>query len=147
MTYDDGRDNGTYLDFDSNERDLSSTSFIQTRSARNPRDIRLFHDMLDGEIDSDPQISDSELSWQSVTDVDSQTATNHWRGWKQQSSTTATTNPNSSGTNLNLSSLQTSFPSSLGHASMPYDSEGQHERIDRIHRDIFSLFRSYWNIG
>ncbi|CAF0729450.1 unnamed protein product [Didymodactylos carnosus] len=43
-------------------------------------------DVLEPEFDSDPdlQLSDSELSWQSVTDVDSMSLANHWRGWKGQ---------------------------------------------------------------
>ena len=116
MTLNDDRDNGTLRDFPSPDLDFSATSFRQPRPSRNPRDIRIFHDMLDGEIDSDPQISDSELSWQSVTDVDSLTATNHWRGWKQQATNTSAT------TILNNSSIH----SSLGNSTI------QNESDDRI---------------
>ena len=67
----------------------------------------LVGDMLDAELDSDPQMSDSELSWQSVTDVDSLTATNHWRGWKQQTTTPSTTiiNTNNSSPPTNSTSI------------------------------------------
>jgi hypothetical protein len=63
--------------------------------------------MLDAELDSDPQMSDSELSWQSVTDVDSLTATNHWRGWKQQTTipSTITINNNHPLSSTNSTSL------------------------------------------
>lgn len=113
MTLNNARENDILRDFPPVDLYFSSNTLRQTRPTRNPRDIRLFNEMLDGEIDSDPQISDSELSWQSVTDVDSLTATNHWRGWKQQA------------TNISTNTIvnNTSINSSLGNSSIQYDNE------------------------
>lgn len=98
MTSNNREENGRSLVFSSNSYNPSTNHNLHYQS--------LAGNMLDPELDSDPQISDSELSWQSVTDVDSLTATNHWRGWKQQttmpsSTTTTTTNPNLSSTPTN----------------------------------------------
>lgn len=105
MTPNNSRDDGTSLIFGTNTRFISST----TRSTNNNNNNYepLANDMLDAELDSDPQMSDSELSWQSVTDVDSLTATNHWRGWKQQTTTLSTIiiNPNTSSSPANSTSL------------------------------------------
>jgi hypothetical protein len=111
MTSNHTREDGTSIIFGTNGIFVSSTSLNNTTYEP------LTGDMLDGELDSDPQMSDSELSWQSVTDVDSLTATNHWRGWKQQTSASISTtiiNTNNSAsaatnsTSLCLSSLTTS---------------------------------------
>lgn len=90
---DTGEDNASVI-FGTNGIFVSSTSYRSTPTTpRNNNNINnnninnyepLAGDMLDAELDSDPQMSDSEISWQSVTDVDSLTATNHWRGWKHQ---------------------------------------------------------------
>ena len=95
MTSNRREENGRTLVFSSNSFNPSTNQNLHYQS--------LAGDMLDPELDSDPQISDSELSWQSVTDVDSLTATNHWRGWKQQTtmSLTTATNPNLSSTPTN----------------------------------------------
>ena len=110
----------------SNHREENGRSLVFSSNSFNPSTNPNLHyeplpaEMLDPELDSDPQISDSELSWQSVTDVDSLTATNHWRGWKQQTilPMTTTTNPNLSLTPTNLSlslslSTLTSSPEGL----------------------------------
>jgi hypothetical protein len=95
MTSNNTGENGTSVGFGTNSICVSSTllnrpTTISTNNNNNNYDP-LVGDMLDAELDSDPQMSDSELSWQSVTDVDSLTATNHWRGWKQQTTTSSTT--------------------------------------------------------
>lgn len=110
----------------SNHREENGRSLVFSSNSYNPSTNPNLHyeplpvDMLDPELDSDPQISDSELSWQSVTDVDSLTATNHWRGWKQQTtiSTTITT------TNSNLSSTPTNVSSSLSLSMLTSSPEG-----------------------
>ena len=93
-------ENDTSIVFETNDIFVPSASFDPniTTSTNNHTDnntrynyLPLVDNMLDTEFDSDPQMSDSELSWQSVTDVDSLTATNHWRGWKQQTTTSLTT--------------------------------------------------------
>lgn len=89
--------------------------------------------MLDAELDSDPQMSDSELSWQSVTDVDSLTATNHWRGWKQQATTSSTTLINNNNNN-SLSSVN-SIP--ICNTSLTASSEGKRAgRRWRLNRGV-----------
>ena len=82
--------------------------------------------MLDAELDSDPQMSDSELSWQSVTDVDSLTATNHWRGWKQQSTTSSITIINSQ------NSLPLTNTVSMCNSSLASSNEGLIENNLRV---------------
>ncbi|CAF4331863.1 unnamed protein product [Rotaria socialis] len=94
MTSNYTREDDTTVIFGTNGIFLSSPSLhpLTTTSTNNNNNNNfepLAGNMLDAEIDSDPQMSDSELSWQSVTDVDSLTATNHWRGWKQQIATSS----------------------------------------------------------
>ena len=130
MTFTNARNNGTAIIF--SPADL----YLSTNSSYGP----LTNEMLDAELDSDPQMSDSELSWQSVTDVDSLTATNHWRGWKQQTngSLPAITHAR------NASPLTNTLP--LGNFSFTPASEGQIERRSSlIHRTVW--FRSYSDIG
>jgi len=111
MTSNNIEEDGISLVFDTNVSFVSSTSLnpITTTSTNNTNNNYdpLIGDMLDAELDSDPQMSDSELSWQSVTDVDSLTATNHWRGWKQQTTTPSTTiiNTNNSSPPTNSTSI------------------------------------------
>ena len=111
MTFTNARNNGTAIVF------TPADLYLSTNSSYRP----LTNEMLDAELDSDPQMSDSELSWQSVTDVDSLTATNHWRGWKHQTigSSTAVAHAR------NASPLNTAAP--LGYLSFPPASEGQIE--------------------
>jgi hypothetical protein len=104
MTSNHSGENGTSLVFGTNPNLISSTSI---NSTNNNRYEPLAGDMLDAELDSDPQMSDSELSWQSVTDVDSLTATNHWRGWKQQTTIPSTLTINNNNNNNSLSSTNT----------------------------------------
>lgn len=83
--------------------------------------------MLDAEADSDPQMSDSEISWQSVTDVDSLTATNHWRGWKQQTSPSASTTTTTTTTNLNTIQSNSRSPSTKStRCVQSYSSPNEH---------------------
>jgi hypothetical protein len=116
MTSNNPREDGTSLVFNTNGTLISSTLLnpSPTTSTNNNNNHNnnnnyepLAGDMLDAELDSDPQMSDSELSWQSVTDVDSLTATNHWRGWKQQTTTPSTTiiNTNHSSPPINSTSI------------------------------------------
>lgn len=110
MTSNNSGDDRTSVIFGTNTRFISSNSLnpSTSRSTNNNNNYEaLAGDMLDAELDSDPQMSDSELSWQSVTDVDSLTATNHWRGWKQQTATPSTTiiNPNNSSAPINSISI------------------------------------------
>lgn len=88
MILNPSRENDASVIFTTNDIFVSSTSLHpSTTTSIDNINEPLVGNMLDAELDSDPQISDSELSWQSVTDVDSLTATNHWRGWKQQTAT------------------------------------------------------------
>jgi len=113
MTSNNTGENGTSVGFGTNSICVSSTllnrrTTISTNNNNNNNNYDpLVGDMLDAELDSDPQMSDSELSWQSVTDVDSLTATNHWRGWKQQTTTPSTTiiNTNNSSPPTNSTSI------------------------------------------
>ena len=104
-------DNGTSLVFGSHDTFVSSTSPSSTRAptTRNNHYQLLAGDMLDAELDSDPQMSDSELSWQSVTDVDSLTATNHWRGWKQQAAVSSAALSNANHSSLPITSISTCY--------------------------------------
>ncbi len=112
-------EDGISLVFDTNRSLISSTSLnLTTTTNNNNRYEPLAGDMLDAELDSDPQMSDSELSWQSVTDVDSLTATNHWRGWKQQ-----TTIPSTIAINNNHS-LSSTNSTSLCFSSLTASNEG-----------------------
>ncbi len=115
--------NGSFVSSNSVNRPTSTT----TNNTNNNNYEPLAGDMLDAELDSDPQMSDSELSWQSVTDVDSLTATNHWRGWKQQTTTSSTTiiNTNNSSPPTNsisicFSSLATSNEGSIKFNNIKY---------------------------
>ena len=124
MTSNNTGENGTSVAFGTNSIFVSSTSLTPPTTAstnnNNNNYEAILGEMLDAELDSDPQMSDSELSWQSVTDVDSLTATNHWRGWKQQITTSTTTiiNTNNSSPPINstsicISSLATSNEGSI----------------------------------
>ncbi len=121
MTSNNPGEDGISLIFGTNGSFVSSNSLnrptnTSTNNSNNNNNYEpLAGDMLDAELDSDPQMSDSELSWQSVTDVDSLTATNHWRGWKQQTTTPSTTiintnnsSPPTNSTSICFSSLATS---------------------------------------
>ena len=105
-------ENGTSVVFGSHDTFVSSSSLSNTRApttSNNPYQP-LAGDMLDAELDSDPQMSDSELSWQSVTDVDSLTATNHWRGWKQQVALSSAALSNANHSSLPVTSISTCYP-------------------------------------
>ena len=104
-------ENGTSVVFGSHDTFVSSTSLSNTRAstASNNHYQPLAGDMLDAELDSDPQMSDSELSWQSVTDVDSLTATNHWRGWKQQAAVSSAALSNANHSSLPVTSISTCY--------------------------------------
>jgi hypothetical protein len=116
MTLNDSGENGISVVFGTNGIFVSSTSHnpSTTTSSNNNNNNNyepLAGNMLDAELDSDPQMSDSELSWQSVTDVDSLTATNHWRGWKQQIATPSTTITNTNNSSPLINSTAICFSS------------------------------------
>jgi hypothetical protein len=118
MTSNHTGENGTSLVYATNPGLISSNSINTTNN--NNRYEPLAGNMIDAELDSDPQMSDSELSWQSVTDVDSLTATNHWRGWKQQTTIPSTIASN----NNNNNSLPSTNSSSICFSSLNASNEG-----------------------
>jgi hypothetical protein len=146
MTSNDAGEHGTSVAFRVNSIFHPSTSL--RRSPTRPTSTHtnntyepLARNMLDAELDSDPQMSDSELSWQSVTDVDSLTATNHWRGWKQQATTSSTTliNPNNS-----LSSVHST---SICNTSLIAANEGEFNLKIVFSTRLSLLFRSSSYLG
>jgi hypothetical protein len=125
MTSNNTGEDGTPIVFDTTGSFVSSTSLNPTTTTltnNNNNYELLVSDMLDAELDSDPQMSDSELSWQSVTDVDSLTATNHWRGWKQQTTTSSTTiiNTTNSSPPTNSTSICCSFLTTANEGLIKY---------------------------
>lgn len=124
MTSNNSQENETSIVFGTNHRFLNPSA---TNNTTNNHNYDAFiGDMLDTELDSDPQISDSELSWQSVTDVDSLTATNHWRGWKQQTATTTTTASTSTtanNSNINNTSMSAGNSTSICLSSLGNTNE------------------------
>lgn len=131
MISDHSQENGTSVVFGTNRHFLNPS----TTNTRNNNNYDAFiGDMLDTELDSDPQISDSELSWQSVTDVDSLTATNHWRGWKQQTTTSSAAN------NININNIPTSVnATSISFSSLGNTNEGLMKQLQttRIYSNHF----------
>ena len=107
MISNNSQENESSVVFGTNRQFINPSTTNNNNNNLNNNYDAFVGDMLDTELDSDPQISDSELSWQSVTDVDSLTATNHWRGWKQQTTTTS-----SSANNININNLLPSNNSS-----------------------------------
>jgi hypothetical protein len=114
MTLNNAQQDDTSIGFDSHDRLVPAITLSNTRISIQSNYQRIIGAMLDAELDSDPQMSDSELSWQSVTDVDSLTATNHWRGWKQQVATIIHGNHSSTSTNF----------ITMGHSSLTSVNEG-----------------------
>ena len=146
MTSNNTGENGTLVTFSPNSIFISSTSLTRSPTIStntNNAYESLIANMLDAELDSDPQMSDSELSWQSVTDVDSLTATNHWRGWKQQSTTSSITIINSQ------NSLPLTNTVSMCNSSLASSNEGLIENNLRVNvLDLLFFYNAspHWSI-